>query len=278
MIFNTYTPKGAISTYIESIFHFKNFTPDHSIERVVPTGHVFIIFELDDFKRYTYDNESLKPDKEFSKVWISGTHKNYISISAHQNSEMFVVQFKPYGARPFLHVEMDAISNKVFGAEELLGDEILQIREELYQSQGSDPKFLIIENWLNKRFNENLCPDASLLQVIHALFEPKTDFNNQISEASVNYEHSQKHLIEEFKIHVGLTPKYFQRILRFNELLGKIQRKEKVSWSGISAECGYSDQSHFIKEFRHFSGFNPSEYLEEEYHQDEPNFFPLDRE
>ncbi|MEQ9279351.1 MAG: hypothetical protein RLN83_07615, partial [Balneola sp.] len=49
-----------LSKYIESIFHFKGFNPDHSIERVVPTGHVFLIFELDGFERYTYNNKSLK--------------------------------------------------------------------------------------------------------------------------------------------------------------------------------------------------------------------------
>ena len=104
MTFNTHTLKGTISKYIESIFHFKDFVPDHSIERVVPTGHIFIIFELDGFIRNTFDNDTLKPNNTFTKVWVSGMHKNYISISAHQKSEMFVIQFKPFGAYPFFHL------------------------------------------------------------------------------------------------------------------------------------------------------------------------------
>lgn len=107
MIFQPHLLDKSYSPYIESIFHFKDFIPDHSIERVVPTGHLFILFELDGFERNTFDNESLKPNNSYQKVWISGVHRNYISISAHENSEMFVIQFKPYGSYPFLHFPID---------------------------------------------------------------------------------------------------------------------------------------------------------------------------
>lgn len=50
MIFNTHTLNLKLAPYIESIFHFKGFIPDHSIERVVPTGYIFLIFEFDGFQ------------------------------------------------------------------------------------------------------------------------------------------------------------------------------------------------------------------------------------
>ena len=80
MIFNTHALNGVLSQYIESIFHFKDFTPDHSIERVVPTGHIFLIFELDGKPRNMFDNDSLVPNRTFTQAWISGMHRNYISI------------------------------------------------------------------------------------------------------------------------------------------------------------------------------------------------------
>ena len=42
--------------------------PDHSIEKVVPTGHVFLIFELDGYTRHTYDNDSLKENASYTKA------------------------------------------------------------------------------------------------------------------------------------------------------------------------------------------------------------------
>jgi len=78
-------------------------------------------------------------------------------------------------------------------------------------------------------------------------------------------------------MHFGLTPKVFHRIFRFNEILKQLQGKQHLVWAQIAYEFGYSDQSHFIKEFKEFSGFNPQEFINSEYHRDEEtNFFPLD--
>ncbi|WP_299438384.1 AraC family transcriptional regulator [uncultured Aquimarina sp.] len=275
MIFETHQLTPPIGDYIESIFHFKDFIPDHSIERVVPTGHVFIIFELDDILRNTFDNSTLKPKNTFTKAWISGIHKNYISISAHQKSEMFVIQFKSFGTYPFFHFPSEDLSEKILSAEEVFGEELIQLRENLLKQKTSQKKFSVAEKWLTKRYNESKTPSKELLSIIERLQkEPVTNFNKVIE----SYPYTQKHLIDQFKKYVGVTPKYYQRILRFNEILQQVRQKENISWSQIAYQCGYADQSHFIKEFNHFSGFNPQEFIKQEFDKDEPNFFPLDRE
>ena len=161
MIFETHTLKIPLNKYIESIFHFKGLIPEHSIERVVPTGHIFIIFELDGFTRNTLDNDTLKPRDTFSKVWVSGMHKNYISISTHQNSEMFVIQFNPFGAYPFFHFPIQNLNEKIVSAEKIFGDEIIKLREEILAKETSKEKFNIAETWLNKRFQPNKIPQPN---------------------------------------------------------------------------------------------------------------------
>ncbi len=91
-----------------------------------------------------------------------------------------------------------------------------------------------------------------------------------------NYPRTQKHLIEQFKKFCGLTPKVLHRIFRFNDILQQIQNKQNISWSQVAYLSGYSDQSHFIKEFKEFSGFNPNEFIDRAFNEGEPNFFPLD--
>ena len=275
MLFKTHPLKQPLQNYIEAIFHFKDFIPDHSIERVVPTGHLFIIFELDGFERNTFDNETLKPNGTFTKVWISGMHKNYISISAHQKSEMFVIQFKPYGAYPFFHFQIHDLNERIVPAEDLFGDELLKLREQILSNKTSEEKFLAAEKWLNHRFDENKTPPSELLTALEKIQTESVANYNTIIES---YPKTQKHLIDQFKKYVGLTPKYYQRILRFNEILQQIHQNEKIDWAQIAYQCEYSDQSHFIKEFKHFSGFNPQKFIKEEFHKEEPNFFPLDRE
>ncbi|MBW1297757.1 helix-turn-helix transcriptional regulator [Aquimarina litoralis] len=275
MIFETHQLNTIQSKYIESIFHFKDFTPDHSIERVVPTGHVFVIFELDNIPRNTFDNTTLKPNNTYTKVWISGMHKNYISISAHQKSEMFVIQFKPFGTYPFFHFPTENLNEKICSSEEIFEDELLLLRDNILKQPTSQDKFKVAENWLSKRYDATKVPSEELLTVIKKLQQEPASHLSKIID---HYPHTQKHLIDQFKKYIGLTPKYYQRIVRFNDILFQIKQQESILWSQIAYQCGYSDQSHFIKEFKHFSGFNPKEFIKQEFNKDEPNFFPLDRE
>ena len=276
MIFETYNIPGPFNRYLEAIFHFKNFVPDHSVERVVPTGHSFLIFELDGIPRNTFDNRSLKPNAVFTKVWVSGMHKHYISISAHQNSEMFVMQFKPYGARPFLHLPINELNNKVVSGETIFGDEIFQLRDRLIAAEGPEKKFEQSKLWLEQRYREEQAPKSEIIEIAEDLISQPAHPYGQIIQ---KYSKTQKHLISEFKKFCGLTPKMFHRILRFNEILAQVQKEEKISWPQIAYQCGFSDQSHFIKEFRAFSGFNPQEFIRHDFHkEEEANFFPLDKE
>lgn len=273
MSFNTHQIDPLLGKYIESIFHFKDFMPDHSIERVVPTGHIFVLFELDNIPRNTFDNETLEPIQTFTKVWISGMHQNYISISAHQHSEMLVIQFKPFGAYPFLHIPLRQLTERVWPAEQIV-TELLTLRDEIVLLSDASEKFRKVESWLHQQFDQGNLPPAELLTVVERLQQEPCAKYLQIVEA---YPRTQKHLIDQFKKYVGLTPKRFQRILRFNEILQQINRQEELGWSQVAYQCGYADQSHFIKEFRHFSGFNPKEFIQQEFNSDELNFFPLDR-
>jgi AraC-like DNA-binding protein len=273
MIFETHTVKTPLDNHIESVFHFKDLIPEHSIERVVPTGHIFIILELDGQIRSTFDNDTLKPNNTFERVWISGMHKNYISISTHKKSEMFVIQFKPAGAYPFLHFPVHTLNERIVAAEKIFGDEILTLREEILGKRTSEEKFIVAEEWLEQRFHPNKIPPAELLTIAGDLqTEPVANYSRIVK----SYSKTPKHLINQFKKYVGLTPKYYQRILRFQEILQQIHRSENIEWSQIAYQCEYSDQSHFIKEFKHFSGFNPQKFIQRDFHQNETNFFPLD--
>ncbi|MCB0698817.1 MAG: helix-turn-helix transcriptional regulator [Chitinophagales bacterium] len=272
MEFLQHKPSEELAQHVETIMFFSGFMPDHEVERVVPTGHAFIIFELDGYTRHTFDNDTLKPNGTFTKVWISGLHRNYLSISAHTDSSMFVIQFKPHGAYPFLHKHMIELAEKIVPAEEVLGDDILHLRDDITSATTPNEKFGLAEQWLKQRYKPELNPSTDLLDIINRLQqEPVSNLNNIIE----HFPHSQKHLIDLFKKYLGLTPKYYQRILRFNEIMQRIQHKEKVAWTDIAYSCGYSDQSHFIKEFKHFSGFNPKEFIDQS-HNSQSNFFPID--
>ena len=71
---------------------------------------------------------------------------------------------------------------------------------------------------------------------------------------------SQRRFITIFKQEVGITPKLFSRVRRFQRALVLSRRSAAPKWSALALECGYFDQSHMIRDFLAFSGFSPTEY------------------
>lgn len=273
MHFETYTPDSSISSYIESIFHFKGFIPGHTLERVIPTGHLFLLFALDGKSRHTYNPVTHEPEADFHKAWLSGMHQNHLTISAHEDSEMFVIQFKAYGSYPFLHINCDTFNDQVIAGENILDNDLISLQEQLLAGEMSADKFQAAEQWLLQRFSPDRSPPAELVMFIENL---QTNPFVKISSLIESYPTSHKHLLTQCKKYMGLTPKALQRILRFNSILAKIHQKETINWSEVAYECGYSDQPHFIREFQNFSGMKPDEFIGKDYQSLEPNFFPLD--
>ena len=72
---------------------------------------------------------------------------------------------------------------------------------------------------------------------------------------------SQRTFINTFAREVGMTPKLYSRVRRFNRALRMVHRREDVDWTDVALACGYFDQSHLIRDFRAFAGLSPSSYL-----------------
>lgn len=274
MIFETHQPPAPYDDLVESIFHYKGFQPDHSIERVVPTGHVFILFELDGIERQTYDSESLEPSATFRRAWVSGLHRNHLSISAHNDSEMFVIQFKAFGAYPFLQQPMAELADRVVQGDYFSSKDLVATRELLHSAATSKDKFVVADQWLHANFDQTLLPPQSFINVVENMQARPAAKLNEVIES---FEGTQKHFISQFKKYIGITPKQYQRVLRFNDVFTQMQSDQFLSWSDIAHRCGYSDQSHFIREFKSFSGLIPKSFRREEFDEETANFFPLDR-
>ncbi len=81
---------------------------------------------------------------------------------------------------------------------------------------------------------------------------------HQLSDA-IGY--SQKHFIHLFRQQVGVSPKQYLKIMRFQKAICAIEKNKFIPWSQIAVESGYYDQAHFIQDFKYFSGFTPGEYI-----------------
>ena len=262
---------------VESLFHFEGYTPEHSIEKIIPDGSINLIFELDGMARNVLDNESHKVLGEFRNAWLSGVHRNFISISVESDAEMFVIRFNPGGLFPFVTQPVSEFTDHVIAADEVFGNEIIELRSEFLNAGSAEEMNKAAQRWLATNYNESRLPKSAIRKSIEKIALDPRFHNNNLDVLIEESGYSQKQFIKLFRDYVGVTPKYFQRIKRFSELLEKLQNKEELSWADISYECGFSDQAHFIKEFQHFCGRNPSEHIEMYLSDERTNFFPDDQ-
>ena len=72
---------------------------------------------------------------------------------------------------------------------------------------------------------------------------------------------SRRRFIDVFAEEVGVRPKLYLRLLRFNRVLERVFGASHVDWAEVAYLHGYADQPHFNREFREFSGLTPSQYL-----------------
>jgi AraC-like DNA-binding protein len=72
--------------------------------------------------------------------------------------------------------------------------------------------------------------------------------------------YSHRHFVALFSHDVGLTPKVYARVRRFQQALQRARDCSSRSWADVAASAGYSDQSHFNREFRQCVGMTPTEY------------------
>ena len=85
---------------------------------------------------------------------------------------------------------------------------------------------------------------------------------------------SQRRFIQLFAAEVGLTPKLYCRIRRFQRARELVRNVEAPDWTRVAFDCGYFDQSHLIRDFHAFSGLSPESYLRQSREHVLPNHVP----
>ena len=71
---------------------------------------------------------------------------------------------------------------------------------------------------------------------------------------------SERRFSQIFREQVGLSPKVFTRVQRFQRTVAQLHAGVEIPWAEMALDCGYYDQSHFANEFRAFSGIDATTY------------------
>jgi AraC-like DNA-binding protein len=262
MIFQFHFPSFPLNTFIRNFYYYEGFEAAHAMDRFLPDGNTEIIIDLSENTQYIYDNESLKQIQACKHAWVSGVRTRAITIPSGRDSRMLIVAFKKGMGHPFYSMPMSELTDVVAGADLIFGHCFHKLRQQLLNAPSTEAMFLLVEKFLLKQAGDSLHENTPAKCVEYAVSNI-VDKPNILGfhELSSQIGYSQKHFIDLFKKRVGVTPKQYLKIMRFQKAILEIERGRSVPWSDVALESGYYDQAHFINDFRNFSGFTPNEYM-----------------
>jgi AraC-like DNA-binding protein len=256
----TYIPQQPLSDFVDLYWFYDGYFPgSHKKERLMPDGSVELVINLKQDEARIYDRENLDQCVRLSGAVLCGPHSSFFVIDTAQQDSVIGVHFKPGGAFPFFKMPASELHNLHVSLEDLWGREAGLLRQRLLESQTPGKKFQVLEECLLARafrpLQRHRAVDCALglFRNIHTA-PAMADLADQLGMSS-------RRFIQLFSHEVGLTPKLFARVRRFQQVLQQIRKGAEFSWADMAARCGYYDQAHFIHDFKEFSGINPTTYL-----------------
>ncbi|MEP0987384.1 AraC family transcriptional regulator [Ekhidna sp.] len=271
MNFHLHIPEGQLALHIQSIAYFDAYSPDYEKERLLPDGCQTLIIDLTETPKRIFDNIHLTDKQVCKRYWFSGARNELLTIDAGGiNSSMLVINFTFTGAYQFIHHPSEQTKSQVIDASVFFQSQIHSLREQLLNTEEVQTKFSITEHFLKRHLLDQSPPEAIIRASNLIASNPQAGTLKWLSE---NSGYSQKHFIGLFKKYLGLTPKGFQKIMRFQKVVKDLESVKTINWTQLALDCGYYDQAHFINEFKTFSGFNPQLYLSEK--GPDLNYIPL---
>jgi len=258
---------------VDKFWSEEGYDPPHAKERALPTGTVELIINLLDDEMRVYDRQDHNRPQSFREALICGAHSGYFVIDTAKQSSVMGVHFRPGGALPFLRMPACELRDAHVSLDALWGPDADRLRERLLEAQTPEGRFRILEGALLARLEKGHLarhPAVSFalsefLSVPHA---------KRISEVTDRIGLSQRRFIQIFDEEVGLTPKLFCRVRRFQEVVHLIESRKRIEWAEVALASGYYDQAHFINDFRAFCGLTPTAYLTKR--SERLNHVPLD--
>ncbi len=171
---------------------------------------------------------------------------------------MFGIYLYPHALNQLLQVPASEVADQMVDMPSLLGQEGKELEEQILGCADQQAMIQRIESFF---FNQLAKAKKVQLPVFEALRHVMAaDQAPRVKELANECGLSERQLERQFRQITGFTPKQFIRIARFQRAT-QYYGKNPMRLGDIALDCGYYDQSHFIHDFKQFSGVAPREFF-----------------
>jgi len=265
-------PAPPLSDFVDLLWLNEGYDTSHAKERLLPDGTVELVINLREDRVRIYDPHKLEQFHTVPGCVVSGPRSEFFVIDTAGAASTIGVHFKPGGAFPFFREPACELNNQTVALECLWGAASARLRERLLMAPTPQQKFAVLEQYLLEQLAKPLQRHPA---VNFAIQQFRCAPHGPVLQMAEAVGFSQRRFIQLFSNEVGLTPKLFCRVSRFQRVVRTVHPLHKIGWAAMALDCGYYDQAHFNHDFQEFAGITPMQYLEQK--TPHVNHVPMDR-
>jgi len=191
-------------------------------------------------------------------VVVTGPKYKPVGLLFGRDHLMIKVAFHPTGTYRLLGIDMQATINTGLDAAGFWGSEVIGLLNQLRQTSPYDAMIGVVSTYLEQKFTETGRPEEPIDRIAVRMLNPLSI--HSLEEWALMACLSLRQFERNFITRVGISPKLFLRIVRFEYSMKIKNLDPDKSWAEIALECGYTDSSHLLKEFKAFAEFPPSQF------------------
>lgn len=252
MVITRFTPATGLTKFIKCYYYLEHSDGGAISDTFFADGCIEAVFSLG----WDFYKEDTKEDwaKIIGQI-IKPRHLNIIG-----RGQSFGIWFYPHTFSYFSNIQMFELNDRVLPWGTLFPDSFAEFVGNCLHERQFDRLTKGVDDFLLKRISryKEKAMDRLTEPAIQYLYEHKgcADLNHLSSSLNV----SQRYLQKAFLTRIGISQKQFVRVLRFQQSLQRLSRGEVPSLSAVAYESDFYDQSHFVREFKTFTGFLPSQF------------------
>jgi AraC-like DNA-binding protein len=183
---------------------------------------------------------------------VTGQKTRFKEYLATGKTGIIIVRFTPWGARPFFHLPLHELIDANLDLSLVVSPQIVAMLEDQLRDSTSLPqKVCLIQDFLDDLFIEKY---ADVLTMGSAHEIARLNGSPLISHVARTFNLSIRQFERRFKYAIGISPKKFASIIRFQKAIGH------QNWHETLEDCNFFDQAHFIKTFQSFAGLTPTKF------------------
>lgn len=259
MEFKHFFPSPVLSAYVKHYYIFESDSDTEFEDTVFPSGDMEAIFNLGEGTwESAVGNEYLKTPK--IELW--GQITKPLPIKSKGRHTMLGIKFFTHSAAYFFNDEIGVFNDHIFDLGDIIGSPVKTLHAQLLETKDQLKRIELVELFLLKRLTDNQKRSFKVDKVAHILTSiKKNPAENNLGNIATKHGITSRYLHKLIYQHTGLSPTSFNKINRFQFSL-KLIAKNEMPLTSVAYSSGYFDQSHFIRDFKSFTGVTPSAYLE----------------